>query len=67
MTDRIQITQVCWIFADGQPQVVCPGSVFDVDSANKYAGTSITLSPGEPAGALASHGKPTPVRNVRTH
>lgn len=66
MVDRIQITKTCWIFCDGQPQVVLSGSVFDVASVVPYASVSLLLSPGEPAGSLASHGKPTPVRTIRT-
>ena len=65
MTDRITITIPTYMQADGQWQIVYPGSVLDVPAAGKFGAVSSTLSPAEPAGTLASHGGPTPVRNFR--
>lgn len=64
MVDRIQITVPTYMHLDGQPQIVLPGTVIDVPTASAFRGSSIPVA--ETAGALASHGKPTPVRNVRT-
>jgi len=68
MVDRIQINVPTYMQLDGQWQIVLPGTVCDVPSAASFTGG--TAAPAtvvnETAGALASHGKPTPVRNVRT-
>jgi hypothetical protein len=67
MVDRIQITKECYMELDGQGQIVLPGSIVDVPSADAFSGATIQrLSPAEAAGVLASHGKPTRVRNIRT-
>ena len=68
MVDRIQVNvyRGIHIKCDGQWAVCLNGSVFDVPSAAAFAPkTIIQLSPGEPAGTLAPHGGPTPVRNVK--
>jgi len=66
MVDRVQLTQTCYMQLDGQWQLVYPGAVMDVATAAAFNPAHVTvLSPGEAAGALASHGKPTPVRNIR--
>lgn len=64
MPDRVQLTQTCYMQLDGQWQLVYPGTVIDMPSA-PHPSQATVLSPAEPAGSLASHGKPTPVRNVR--
>ena len=67
MTDRITITvPMCYMPLDGQWQIVLSGTVIDVPSAIPYAGACTLLSPAEAPGKVASHGKPTPVRGVRT-
>ena len=65
MTDRITIITPTYMKADGQWQIVYPGSVLDVPSAAAFAGAATTNSPAEAAGTLAPHGGPTPVRNLR--
>ena len=65
MTDRITILTPTYMKADGQWQIVYPGSVLDVPSASAFAGAASVNSPIEAAGTLASHGGPTPVRNFR--
>ena len=67
MTDRIQLTQPVYMKLDGQWRIVYGGSVMDVPSAGAFSAQHVTiLSPSEPAGTLAAHGGPTPVRNIRT-
>lgn len=67
MVKRIQLLKDVYMPLDGQPQIVLSGSVLDVaDTFPVHSTTANTLSPGEPAGALKSHGQPTPVRTVRT-
>jgi hypothetical protein len=74
MVDRIQINSPIYMRLDGQWQVVLSGTVCDVSDSTVYTYNPaahlgvppIVLSPGEPAGSLASHGYPTPVRNVKT-
>ena len=66
MVDRIRLEVPIYMPIDGQWDIVLPGTVLDVASATAFATGHVTiLSPSEPAGTLASHGKPTPVRNVR--
>lgn len=67
MVDRITINVPTYMQLDGQWQIVDIGSVVDVPDARAFSPSTITnLSPAEAAGSLATHGKPTPVRNVRT-
>ena len=67
MVDRIQLSVPTYMIIDGQWAIALPGSVFDVPSAASFSSkTAAILSPTEAAGTLASHGKATPVRNVRT-
>lgn len=67
MTQRYVLTAPCYMPLDGQWQICFPGTVFDApDTMGVHTSTATKLSPSEPAGTLASHGKPTPVRNVRT-
>ncbi len=69
---RVQVRVPCWMIIDNQPQVVMPGSVIDLPASSTVSTTSHTTlgttSPatGEAPGALASHGGPTSVRNLRT-
>lgn len=65
MVDRITITTPTHMPLDGQWQVVLPGSVIDVPDAGAYS-TKNTVPVRGGGGTLASHGKPTPVRNIRT-
>lgn len=67
MTQRYQVLQDVYLHLDGQPQIVLSGTVFDAaDNFGASASNLLKLSPGEAAGALGPHGKPTAVRNVRT-
>lgn len=67
MTKRIQLRQDMYMLLDGQGQIVLSGSVIDVpDNFLISAAQATQLSPGEAAGTLASHGKPTRVRGIRT-
>lgn len=64
---RYQLTKDVYMPLDGQWRIVQSGTVFDDDTNRRYdASCVIILSPGEPAIALAAHGKATPVRGVRT-
>jgi hypothetical protein len=64
MADRIVINVPTYMVLDGQWQIVYPGSVVDVPSAASFTAVSTVIA--DAAGTLRSHGKPTPVRNVRT-
>lgn len=67
MVKRIQLLKDTYLLLDGQGQIAMCGSVIDVpDSFNIRSAEATQLSPGEAAGSLASHGKPTPVRKIRT-
>jgi hypothetical protein len=67
MVDRIQLNTQVYMQVDGLWQIAQPGSVLDVPAASAFAsGHIIQLSPAEAAGVLASHGKATIVRGVRT-
>ena len=67
MVDRIQLKDTVYMQLDGLWQLVYSGSVVDVPSALAFSAAHASiLSPTEAAGSLAAHGKPTPVRNVRT-
>ena len=63
MVDRVQLNVECYMPLDGQWQIVLAGTVFDCPTASTF-GSATKLT--ESAGTLASHGKPTPVRSVRT-
>jgi len=63
MVDRIQITKPTYMNLDGQWQIVEAG-VIDVPSGGSYRGSAVILQ--ETPGALAPHGKATPVRNIVT-
>lgn len=65
MVDRITITVPTYMNLDNQWQIVYPGSVIDVPSAANFSSANSTPV-RETAVSLRSHGKPTPVRNVRT-
>lgn len=66
MVDRIQLLHDVYMKVDGQWAIVLSGSVIDVPDKAVFAGKHVSvLSPGEPAGALAPHGGPTPVRSLR--
>jgi len=62
---RVQISVPHFMQLDGQWQVVMPGSVVDMPTAGPVAPTTATVL-AETPGNLAPHGKPTPVRNIRT-
>lgn len=64
MVDRITIAVPTYMFLDNQWQIVYPGSVIDVPTAANFS-SSTHVPTRETAGSLASHGGPTPVRNVR--
>ena len=65
MTDRITITTPTYMKADGQWQIVYPGSVLDVPTAGAFSSVATINAASDPAGSLAPHGGPTPVRNFR--
>jgi hypothetical protein len=65
MVDRIQLSVPTYMIVDGQWAIAQPGSVLDVPSAAAFSPSTAKVLT-EPAGSLASHGKATPVRNVRT-
>lgn len=65
MVDRITLKQECYMQLDGQWQIVLPGSVIDVASASAFH-DSHKQTVQTNTGTLASHGKPTPVSNIRT-
>jgi hypothetical protein len=63
---RVQIDRPTYLQLDGQWQVVLPGSVIDLPTGLTLSPSCILASFVESPGNLASHGKPTPVRNIRT-
>ena len=66
MVDRIQLTKATYMRLDGLWQIADVGCVMDVPLASAFhPSTAVVLSPAEAAGTLASHGLPTPVRNIR--
>jgi hypothetical protein len=65
MVDRIQLSVPTYMQLDGQWQIAQTGSIIDVPNKASFSASTATILT-EPAGSLASHGKPTPVRNVRT-
>ena len=65
--NRYQLKVDTYMPLDGQWQLVQCGTVFDDNAVVNYSpATVIQLSPGESSGTLASHGKASPVRSVRT-
>lgn len=64
MPDRITLTSDTYMQLDGQWQVVLRGSVIDVPSHAPFQ--AVATKETEGASPLASHGKPTGVRNLRT-
>lgn len=63
---RYQLKVDLYMPLDDQWSIVQSGTVFDDATTVNYSPAHVTvLSPTEPAGALAPHGKATPVRNVR--
>lgn len=66
MVDRITVNVPTYMNLDGQWQIVLPGSVIDVPTAGAFSPSTHTRVRNETAGSLASHGGPTPVRNIRT-
>ena len=63
---RYQLKVDTYMQLDGQWGIVQSGTVFDDAPTVNYSPATVTvLSPTEPASALGSAGKATPVRNVR--
>ncbi len=65
--NRYQLKVDTYMPLDGQWQLVQCGTVFDDNAIVNYNPATVTkLSPGEASTTLSSHGKATPIRNVRT-
>lgn len=63
---RIQINVPTYMPLDGQWQIVLPGSVVDLPAGLTISPSCTVETFSESPGTLAAHGKPTPVRNIRT-